>query len=279
MTRLLTRLAAPTALIALVLAWTMTGVALAGQESVTSGNVTATLDYGSDALNTFGATLTIARAGVTGFAAPIPKVACDGCVLVGQGADDVKVYDLDGDHEPEVMVVASTGGAECCLELGVWDWTGTNYRETDVDLGTVGFTLDDLDHDGIPEFNSFNSAFNALFTNTAEEFPPPDIEHYLHQDGVPVFVPVTTKFPAVIRKNAAEASKRVSKITRRDHDAANAAGLLTTYTADQLLLGKGTRPGLKLFDAQARRGVLGSAAAAKKARGRMLAFLSRHHYR
>ena len=51
---------------ALVLAWGTAGAAWAGQEAVTSGMVTATLDYGPDPLNTAGATLTISRAGVTG---------------------------------------------------------------------------------------------------------------------------------------------------------------------------------------------------------------------
>ena len=31
-----------------------------------------------------------------------------------------------------------------------WADDGT-YRETDVDLGTVGFAVQDLDHDGVPD--------------------------------------------------------------------------------------------------------------------------------
>jgi hypothetical protein len=268
-----------TVLAAVTISAGMAAAALASDETASSGSVTATLDYGADPLDTSGATLSITRAGATLFNAPVPKVVCDGCVLAGNGADDIHVLDLDGDQEPEVVVASSTGGAVCCVHLGVWGFTGATYHESDVNLGTVGFNLDDLDHDGIVEFVSFDPDFNALFTNTAEQFPPPHIEHYLIQDGVPVFGPVTDGFPSVIRKNAAEVKKRVAKITRRDHDATNAAGLLTTYTADQLLLRKGTKAGLALFDAQAKRGILGSAGAAKKARSRMLSFLSKHHYR
>src|SRR4051812_31624096 len=90
--------------------------ARADEESVTSGAVTATLSWSGDTFDTQGAKLAITRGGVVAFSQAIPKVVCDSCVLAGAGADDVKINDLDGDGEPEVVVVASTGGSGCCVE-------------------------------------------------------------------------------------------------------------------------------------------------------------------
>src|SRR5690242_12729922 len=83
-----------------------------GTESVTAGTTTATLKWSGEAASVSNAALTIVRAGVTAFDAPIPDVACDGCVL--QNADDLRFANLDADTEPEVIVVANTGAAYCC---------------------------------------------------------------------------------------------------------------------------------------------------------------------
>jgi hypothetical protein len=246
------------------------GTAQAGQEQVTSGAVTATLSWSGDAQDTMGATLGIARNGASAYSQPIPDVVCDGCRLTGNGADDVQVEDLDGDGEPEVIVTGYTGGAECCLLFGVWDFTAPTYRQTAVNLGTVGYSLEDLDGDGIPEFNSTDARFNRFYTDVADELQPPQVMHYLHQDGQPVFADVTSKFTSLIRKNASQAKKRFAHLRRRD---ANARGWVATYVADQYLLGRGST-GTRELDAQVRRGIV-----TKASRASILRLLHSWHYR
>jgi hypothetical protein len=244
--------------------------AQAGQEQVTGGAVTATLSWNGDAQDTMGAALGISRNGAPVYSHPIPDVVCDGCRLTGNGADDVQVEDLDGDGEPEVVVTGYTGGAECCLLFGVWDFDAGTYRETDVNLGTVGYDLEDLDGDGIPEFSSSDARFNRFYTDLADELQPPEVMHYLHQDGEPVFADVTTKFTSLIRRNASQAKKRFAHLHRRE---ANARGWIATYVADEYLLGHGST-GLHELDAQVKRGIV-----TKASRTSILKLLHSWHYR
>src|SRR3954464_5078544 len=97
-------------------------VARADDESVTSGSVTATLSWSGDSFDTQGAKLTITGGGAVAFSQAVPKVVCDGCVLVGSGADDIRINDLDGDGEVEATDRASTGGAGGCINPGGGDF-------------------------------------------------------------------------------------------------------------------------------------------------------------
>src|SRR4051812_1696292 len=131
-------------------------VARADDESVTSGAVTATLSWSGETDDIQDARLTITRNGVSAFSRAIPKVVCDGCLLFGAGADDVKLHDLNGDAEPEVIVVGSSGGSERGTPAGVWDFQGgtARYRQLAVDIGATGLNLDHLDRDGAHEIVS-----------------------------------------------------------------------------------------------------------------------------
>jgi hypothetical protein len=230
-------------------------VAQADEESVTFGAVTATLSWNGDSFDTADARMTITRGGAVAFSQPIPKVVCDGCVLVGSGADDVRINDLDGDGEPEVVAIAATGGSGCCILVGIWDFVASSgtYRELDVDQLTAGFNLDDLDGDGADEIVSQDVRFNVFFTNRADQLYPPQILHYLHQDGVPIIVDVTDrKYAAPFRVNAADAKRRFSRLHRTNP---NARGWVATYVADQLVLGHGST-GLRELDRQVKRGIV-----------------------
>jgi hypothetical protein len=230
-------------------------VARADDESVTSGAVTATLSWSGDSFNTQGAKLTITRSGAVAFSQAIPKVVCDGCVLVGSGADDIRINDLDGDGEVEVIAIASTGGSGCCINAGVWDFVPAagSYRELDLDMVTAGFNLDDLDGDGADEIVSQDVRFNVFFDNRADQLYPPQILHYLHQDGQPIVVDVTDrKFAAPLRTNAADAKRRFSRLHRANR---SARGWVAAYVADQIVLGKRST-GLKELDRQVKRKIV-----------------------
>jgi hypothetical protein len=255
----------------------LAGSAYAGEESVTDGAVTATLSWNGDPSDLDHGALAITRDGATAFSAPIPKIACDGCRLAGGGAEDVQVRDLDADGEDEVIVVADTGGAECCTEAGVWDFvpaTGT-YRETDLGFVTAGFNLDDLDHDGIPEIVTQDARFEAYFTDLADQVLPPVIIDYGHVYGAPGVSNVTGLFPASLRASAAAAKRRFAHLRRADP---NARGWLATYVADESLLGRGAT-GLGELTRQSGRGILGSPRAARAYRSRLLRRLHAWGYR
>jgi hypothetical protein len=230
-------------------------VARADDESVTSGAVTATLSWSGDSFNTQGAKLTITRSGAVAFSQAIPKVICDGCVLLGSGSDDVRINDLNGDGEPEVVVIGWSGGSGCCTLVGIWDFAAGTYREMDIDDLTAGFNLDDLDGDGADEIVSQDVRFNVFFNNRADELYPPQILHWLVQDGQPIIVDVTDrKFAAPFRQNAADAKRRFSRLHRANP---SARGWVATYVADQIVLGKRST-GLRELDRQVKRKIVSS---------------------
>jgi hypothetical protein len=149
--------------------------------------------------------------------------------------------------------------------MGIYDYrpaTG-GYGETVRDWRSAGFGLEDLDDDGTQEIVTADVRFG-------DSFPPPAVFMYLHQDGVPVIVDVTTKFPALIRQNAAAAKRRLARLRRGDPDA---AGYVTVYVADQYLLGRGAA-GLRELDRQVARGLV-----SKSFKRRLLKLLRRYGYR
>jgi hypothetical protein len=252
-------------------------VARAESETVTSGTTTATLTWTPAGLGVSGAALSITRNGVVAYDQPIPDVVCDGCTLPGNGADDVKLVNLDGLDDDEVVVTAFSGGMHCCSLAGFYDFdpaTG-GYDQLVKDFGSSGFNLDDLDRDGRPEIVTEDVRFEDLFTSHVGSFPPPAVFIFVRQDDVPLLADVTTKYTALIRRNAAEAKRSFAKAHKNDPAS---RGVIAAYVADQYLLGRGST-GLKELDRQIKRGVLGGAKSAKAYRTKLLRTLHRFGYR
>jgi hypothetical protein len=246
----------------------------AGSETVTSGSVSATLSWEAGQIGAKNATLAITRGGSALFAQKISDVVCDECFL--NTSDDVQVVDLDQDSEPEV-VVAGTSGEECCVRMGVYDFRTASggYGELFEDWRGAGFELSDLDRDGQPDIATGDLRFEDVFAGLGLWFLPPTVFHYQHQDGIPYMLNVTRGFPALIRKNAAQAKRGLKGFHRGDP---GARGLVTAYVADQYLLGHGSA-GLREFDRQSARGILGSPRRAKAFRKRLLRMLHDFDYR
>jgi len=249
-----------------------------GSQTATGGNVSATLSWTGAEYGIKDARLAITRAGAKVFDAEIGKVVLDGSIILGE--EDIVVRDLDANGEPEVLVTGYSGGAHCCITLGVFDYrAATNTYGFIVEFfGSYGFNLKDLDGDGKPEIDSLDSRFEDLFTSHAASFPPPRIYSYASNNGAPKLTNRTKAFPAEIRKNAAEAKKLFKHFKPGTPYVSESGGAISAYVADQYLLGRPS-VGLKELDHQIKAGRLGTRKQGKAFRARLLRYLHRFGYR
>jgi len=209
----------------------------AGSVTRTVGTVTASLEWDKADYGIANPRLAITRAGVR-YDLTIADICDDGCILVPDDATTkaedsiLKVADLDGDGEPEVLVDTFSGGAHCCLTARLLSWDGTGYQPRDFEYGDVGYQLKDLDNDGRPELVGYDPVFSSAFTAFAASAFPPLVLHVSKGR----FVDDTKQFPALIRKDAAARLKELRKARKGD----DVRGVLAAYVADQYLLGKGS---------------------------------------
>jgi hypothetical protein len=209
----------------------------AGSVTHTAGAVTATIKWDkADGYGVGNPQLFVVRQGVR-YDLTIADICQEGCVLVpdddptdASGSSILKVADLDGDGEPEVLVDTFSGGAHCCLTARLLTFDGTGYAPKDFNYGDVGYQLKDLDGDGRPELVGQDPVFSGAFTAFAASAFPPLVLHADHGR----FVDVTKRFPALVRKDAAARLKALRKAKKGD----DVRGILAAYVADQYLLGK-----------------------------------------
>jgi hypothetical protein len=240
------------------LATTVATLALAaagpGAVTVTSGPVKATLTGdGSVSGTTLGSTsaltLRIERAGAVGFDGPLRRCrfGCSPTEPFGARFARLRVRDLDGDAEPEVVVERGDGFNPCCsLEVAILRLdraTGT-YRELDRQFGSK-FGVTQLDGGGPAELVGEDLRFYTRFApSLAGVFLPPQILHLLPVDG---FGDVTTRFPRRVTAHA-RAMRRLLRQTaaivdrrrrgNRDLARIGLRPMLAAYAADQRLLGR-----------------------------------------
>src|SRR5690349_15442545 len=110
--------------------------------SAEQGAVKATVTYNKTAVTR----LTIVRNGATLFDAVPGLETCGGapCAPSGfQGDPPLRVLDLDGDSEPEVVYSAYSGGAHCCSIAGVFELNaqGTAYTMAEHNFFDPGFQI------------------------------------------------------------------------------------------------------------------------------------------
>jgi hypothetical protein len=254
--------------------------ASAESKTATLGNVTAVLNWAPDQYGIKDAKLTITRAGVVSFDRAIPKVVPDGSIILSQqdNPDDVRVVDLDGDGEPEVIVTGFSGGAHCCFVGGFYDLRGTTYGETTEFFGSYGFELRDVGKDGTLELDSSDVRFEDIYSSHAASFPPVRILRFSRAGGAAHLLDVTRRYPSKIQANA-KTAKSLFKEFKANNGLTEARGVVATYVADQYLLGRG-KVGLRELDRQAARGVLGKTAKQVRTwRKNLLGVLHKYGYR
>lgn len=221
-------------------------------ETATAGAVTAVLTYKvhPKSFDVTGTHLSITRAGVKLLDANVAE-PCAQCAVIPVGAFSpgkaLRIVDLDGDHEPEVVLDLFTGGAHCCSYTWFYRYTGTGYTGTPAAWGDVGYRIVDLNHDGIPELSSADDRFAYAFTDFADSWFPPQVWRY----RAGKLTDVTRSFRRLVSRDAADALRTYRRVGRRRDQ----RGLVAAYVADEYLLGHGSR-GWKLARSALHRGYL-----------------------
>jgi hypothetical protein len=222
----------------------------AGSVTHSAGDVSATLEWDAAESGVSNPRLYVVRAGVR-YDLTIVDVCDVGCIIVPDdattkpGESAVKVADLDGDGEPEVLVDTFSGGAHCCTTTRLLTWDGTGYQPKDIEWRDVGYELRDADGDGRPELVGYDPVFSYAFTSYADSAFPP----LVYQASKGQVTDVTRKFPKVVQADA----KLKLNALRRARKGEDARGELAAYVADQYLLGHGST-GLSEVDHERRKG-------------------------
>jgi hypothetical protein len=121
--------------------------ALATTETASLGAVRATLTYEKQgAFEYSGMRIQVARSGAPAFDRVAAAPGCDvpfcGPLSVVNEGSSVKVVDLNGDGEPEVIVDLYSGGAHCCVVAEVLRFNGATYVAATRNFADFGYTLD-----------------------------------------------------------------------------------------------------------------------------------------
>lgn len=214
-----------------LLAGALAGAADAKELRASSGNVSATVTWQQpNDLEASDVELTIVRAGATAFSSGMTLDGKETTFLpVG-----LKITDLDGNGELEVILDLYSGGAHCCTTSVVqqFDAVAAAYQTTAVhDWGNPGYRLENLDRAGPLEFVTGDDRFAYEFACYACSALPIQIWRYAPGG----FDDVTRDFPRLVRKNAAGAWTDYRQALKRHEDV---RGLLSAWAADKALVGK-----------------------------------------
>lgn len=180
----------------------------------------------------------ITRAGQTVIDQPVRR-PCRSCLVNPNNLPPegpVSIQEVDGNPaEPEVFVEFYTGGAHCCSWTYIYSWRpeASTYVSAWRFWGNVGYSLRDLDRDGVPELNSADDRFAYAFTcYVCSRFPP---RIWRFRGGR--FVNATLDFRPLIVKDAARL--RRDYLRARKEKIPDVKGILAAYLAEKYLLGQG----------------------------------------
>jgi hypothetical protein len=150
---------------------------------------------------------------------------------VSQRRKSLRIVDLDGDGDPEVVVNLYSGGAHCCEIAYVARLKGSKYVATVRDFADFGYTLDRAPAPGKPAtFVTGDARFAYAFASFADSAFP--VQLWSFAGGR--FTDVTRQDPAAVTADAA----RWMKAYMQTRDGTNALGVLAAWVADEYLLGQ-----------------------------------------
>ena len=158
----------------------------------------------------------------------------------------LSAQDLDGDREPEVILDYFSGGAHCCNSTIIYSYNPDRRRYGAINhyWGNGGYTLEDLNGDGIPEFNSRDDNFAYAFTDFVASRYPIQIWQYQQQ----AMQDITRDFPDIVYNHALQLWQEYSSL--RDKRASGLSpeeisvrpqveqAVLAAYLANKYLLGQ-----------------------------------------
>jgi hypothetical protein len=258
----------------------------AGSQSRTGGPVAATLSWSAGADGPSNPMLKITRDGVVAFDQPVADVVCATCEFSVLGNSDVKIADLDGDGEPEVLIHSLTGIVDGLVNLGIYRYdpaTGSYDRfvtQIPLHADEINSEVRDFHHDGHYVIVGGDMRFAKRFAGEVTWYPP-IIYAYSAPGGTPTLTDVTRKYPEPVRSDAALALDAVTHPDAGEFGTLEAEinhGIMADYVADEYELGHGAAA-LKELDTQIKLGRLGGPKSAHAYRVKLLALLHTLGYR
>lgn len=205
----------------------------AGFRTVVNDGVKATVSW-SKGIGPLGndPRVTITRNGVREVDHRRLRRLCELCSSLVRPRSALHVRDLDADGEPEVVVDLFSGGAHCCWSTVVFVPKDGTYRARLAQWGNAGYTLEDLDGNGMPELVTTDDSFSSAFTSYAASYRPPQFLALVGQK----LRDVTPNFPALIEADIVEIDGLLDRY--RGEQGAELDGLIAARMADLALLGR-----------------------------------------
>ena len=215
-------------------------------ETATVGGVTATLTY--DVQSDYEAgdvRVAITRDGVpaTLEGGGDPAWGCKQCenaIPVGAlstGLKSLRLVDLDGNGETEVIVDTYTGGAHCCSISAIYGWDPAmgQYRHLVQFWGDPGYVLKDLSGAPGRELVSADPRFAYTFCAYVCSAMPVVVLRYEDYS----LVDVTKQFPLQMRRQDRELRQTIKRLGRKSADRFAVRGMLPALCANLYRLGEG----------------------------------------
>ncbi|HIK32367.1 MAG TPA: S-layer homology domain-containing protein [Oscillatoriales cyanobacterium M4454_W2019_049] len=146
-----------------------------------------------------------------------------------------QLKDLDGDGDPELIVDFFVNPPRCCSYSVIYrfaPWQG-RYVGAQYAWDYRSPNLQDLDRDGIPEFDGFNTQFPFEFVSSYDDAAfPKQVLQYRQGE----LFDVTRQYPEVVRENA---DRLWQDYLRRQAQNREVKGVLAAYLVDKHALGEG----------------------------------------